>query len=219
MTDRFARLLEHKGFGAVLFDSRFNIVRMSPAAEAILGISGTSKPRGSFLDLFPEFVGVEAQVAAIVAGKDADYRLDHVNRESGPGRVRYLNLLLLPDPAPDRALLVIEDVTGQALSRQAANQKRYELFLYRTNADFRRKHSSDRILGDSPAIRRVRDTIQKLGRTPLATVLLTGETGCGKNLAARVIHGSSMPPDAPFIEINCAALPEHLIEQGDFVPS
>jgi len=129
MTDRFARLLEHKGFGAVLFDSRFNIVRMSPAAEAILGISGTSKPRGSFLDLFPEFVGVEAQVAAIVAGKDADYRLDHVNRESGPGRVRYLNLLLLPDPAPDRALLVIEDVTGQALSRQAANQKRYELFL------------------------------------------------------------------------------------------
>ena len=216
MTDRFARLLDLKGFGAVLFDSHFNIVRMSPAAEAMLWISGASKPRGSFLDLFPELVGVEEQIAAIIEGKDADYRLDLVSRESGPGRVRYLNLLLLPDPAPDRALLVIEDVTGQALSRQAANQQRYELFLYRTSADFRRKHSSERILGDSPAIRRVRDTIQKLGRTPSATVLLTGETGCGKNLAARVIHGSSMPADAPFIEINCAALPEHLIESELF---
>jgi len=216
MTDRFARLLDLKGFGAVLFDSHFNIVRMSPAAEAMLWISGASKPRGSFLDLFPELVGVEEQIAAIIEGKDADYRLDLVSRESGPGRVRYLNLLLLPDPAPDRALLVIEDVTGQALSRQAANQQRYELFLYRTSADFRRKHSSERILGDSTAIRRVRDTIQKLGRTPSATVLLTGETGCGKNLAARVIHGSSMPADAPFIEINCAALPEHLIESELF---
>ena len=216
MTDRFARLLDLKGFGAVLFDSHFNIVRMSPAAEAMLWISGASKPRGSFLDLFPELVGAEEQIAAIIEGKDADYRLDLVSRESGPGRVRYLNLLLLPDPAPDRALLVIEDVTGQALSRQAANQQHYELFLYRTSADFRRKHSSERILGDSPAIRRVRDTIQKLGRTPSATVLLTGETGCGKNLAARVIHGSSMPADAPFIEINCAALPEHLIESELF---
>ena len=128
MTERFARLLDHKGFGAVLFDSRFNIVQMSPAAEAMLGLSGTSKPRGSFLDLFPEFVGVEAQIAAIVEGKDADYRLDQVSRESGPGLVRYLNFLLLPDPGPDRALLVIENVTEQALSRQAANQQRYELF-------------------------------------------------------------------------------------------
>jgi transcriptional regulator with PAS, ATPase and Fis domain len=216
MTDRFARLLDHKGFGAVLFDARLTIVQMNPAAEAILGLSGSSLPRSSFLDLFPEFVGVEPQIAAIVAGEDADYRLDHVCHESGPGRVRYLNLLLLPDLAPGRALLVIEDVTEQALSRQAANQQHYELFLYRTSADYRRNRSSDRILGDSPAIRRVRDTIHRLSRTPSATVLLIGETGCGKNLAARVIHGSSMPADAPFIEINCAALPEHLIESELF---
>ena len=101
------------------------------------------------------------------------------------------------------------------LGRQRIKQ-RYDLFLYRTSADFRRKRSSDRILGDSPAIRRVRAAIQKLSRIPSATVLLTGETGCGKNLAARVIHDSSMPVDAPFVEINCAALPEHLIESELF---
>ena len=65
MTDRFASLLGHKGFGAILFDIRFTIVRMSPQAETLLGLSGTSRPRGSLLDLFPEFVGVEAQIASI----------------------------------------------------------------------------------------------------------------------------------------------------------
>lgn len=216
MTDRLARLLCHKGLGSILFDIRFNIVRMSPQAEALLGLSDPSRPPGSLLDLFPEFIGVEALVEAIITGKDGDFRLDHVNRESGPGRRRYLNLLLLPDPAPELALLVIEDVTEQALARQAANQQRYELFLYQDSTDFRRSRISERILGGSAGIRRVRDTIEKLSRIPSATVLLTGETGCGKNLAARVIHASSMPAKAPFVEINCAALPEHLIESELF---
>jgi transcriptional regulator with PAS, ATPase and Fis domain len=216
MTDRFARLLDLKGFGAILFDERFTVMRMNPAAEAMLGLSGAFRSHGSILDLFPELVGVEVQIAAIVAGQDTDYRLEHVNRESGPGQVRYLNLWLLPDPAPGRALLVIEDVSEQALARQSASQQRYELFLYQRDADFRRQQAGGRILGNAPAIRRVRDTIQKLSRIPSATVLLTGETGCGKNLAARVIHASSMPAGAPFVEINCAALPEHLIESELF---
>jgi DNA-binding NtrC family response regulator len=216
MTDRFAMLLRHKGFGSILFDSRFTIVRMDPQAETLLGLPTAAKPRGSLLDLLPEFVGVEAQMAAIIATKDGEIRLDDVNRASGPGRLRYLNLLLLPDPAPERALVVIEDVTEQARARQETNQQRYELFLYQSSADYRRSRIGERMLGSSPAIRRVRAAIEKLSRIPSATVLLTGETGCGKNLAARVIHESSMPAGAPFVEINCAALPEHLIESELF---
>jgi transcriptional regulator with PAS, ATPase and Fis domain len=216
MIDRLARLLDLKGFGAILFDGRFNVLRVNPAAETLLGLPDPFRSPASLLDLFPELIGAEEQIAAIVDGQDADFRLDRVNRESAEGAARYLNLLVLPDPAPGRALLVIEDVTEQALARQAANQQRYELFLYQHDADFRRKHAGDRILGNSPAIRRIRDTIQKLSRTPSATVMLTGETGCGKNLAARVIHASSMPAATPFVEINCAALPEHLIESELF---
>ena len=80
MTGRFASLLRHKGFGSIRFDTRFDIVRLSPRAEALLGFSAASKPPGSLLDLFPEFVGVEAHIAASV--RRIVLRL-YVEQESG----------------------------------------------------------------------------------------------------------------------------------------
>ena len=47
MTDRFASLLRHKGFGSILFDSRLTIVRMDPQADALLGLPTAAKPGGS----------------------------------------------------------------------------------------------------------------------------------------------------------------------------
>ena len=97
---------------------------------------------------------------------------------------------------------LIEDVTEQALAIQAMNQQKYELFLYTRNADFRRKFLSESILGNSKAIHKVRQIIHKLAEAPTTTILLMGETGTGKNIAARVIHQSSMLAEAPFVEIS-----------------
>ena len=91
-----------------------------------------------------------------------------------------------------------------------------DLFLIRHNRTFRRRYQSLSILGESEAIQQVKKTIHKLCKVPLTTILLMGETGTGKNLAAQVIHECSTPPDAPFVDINCAALPEHLIESELF---
>jgi two-component system response regulator AtoC len=77
--------------------------------------------------------------------------------------------------------------------------------LYKRNADFRKKFLSESIVGNSKAIRKVKQIIHKLAKAPSTTVLLMGETGSGKNIAARLIHHSSMPAEAPFVEINCAA--------------
>jgi transcriptional regulator with PAS, ATPase and Fis domain len=109
-------------------------------------------------------------------------------------------------------LVIIENVTYIARAIQAMNQQRYDLFLYQRNQEFRTEFLNNSILGNSKAILKVRETIQKISSFPNATVLLMGETGTGKNLAARVVHLSSMPRAAPFVHINCAALPEHLIE-------
>ncbi len=68
------------------------------------------------------------------------------------------------------------------------------------------------ILGESDAIVRVRETIQTLCEASNTTVLFSGETGTGKNLAAKTLHYNSPRAKKPFTEINCAALPDNLLE-------
>ncbi len=71
------------------------------------------------------------------------------------------------------------------------------------------------IVGDSEGIVKVRDAVQTVAPTQ-TTVLITGETGTGKELVARAIHRNSLRKDNPFIKINCAAIPEHLMESELF---
>ena len=72
-----------------------------------------------------------------------------------------------------------------------------------------------RLLGESPAIVRARDMIAKLARSQ-APVYITGESGSGKEVAARLIHNGSSRADAPFVAVNCGAIPENLMESEFF---
>jgi DNA-binding NtrC family response regulator len=74
---------------------------------------------------------------------------------------------------------------------------------------------SDEILGDSPAMRNLRDRIARVAPTN-ATVLLTGETGTGKELVARAIHKGSARANNSFVAVNCAAFQETLLESELF---
>ncbi len=71
------------------------------------------------------------------------------------------------------------------------------------------------IVGESGAMREVYDRTARAAATD-ATVLLRGESGCGKGLVARAIHDNSRRRDGPFVPIDCAALPETLIENELF---
>ncbi len=72
-----------------------------------------------------------------------------------------------------------------------------------------------RLLGESAPIQRARDMIVKLARSQ-APVYIAGESGTGKEVAARLIHSGSARRDAPFVAVNCGAIPENLMESEFF---
>jgi DNA-binding NtrC family response regulator len=91
--------------------------------------------------------------------------------------------------------------------------------LRRENEDFRREIRSLRgersIIGQSRALQAALETVAAVAPTR-ATVLLQGESGTGKELLARAVHDQSPRHDQPFVTVNCAALPEGLVESALF---
>jgi DNA-binding NtrC family response regulator len=79
-----------------------------------------------------------------------------------------------------------------------------------------RPYSVERIVGESASVKRVKALLQKVAASPASTVLLTGESGTGKDLAAKVIHYASNRANQPFMNITCSALPEALLESELF---
>jgi DNA-binding NtrC family response regulator len=75
--------------------------------------------------------------------------------------------------------------------------------------------SRQSLLGVSPAMRQIEGLLQRIGRRR-SPVLFTGETGVGKGICARLLHSQSASPDQPFVAVNCAAIPDNLLESELF---
>lgn len=83
------------------------------------------------------------------------------------------------------------------------------------NAALKQQSKSPTLLGDSDVMNKLRERLRKIAPTK-ATVLINGETGSGKELVANFIHQHSPRSAAPFVKVNCAAVPEGLIESELF---
>lgn len=103
---------------------------------------------------------------------------------------------------PDHLLLLVERAIAQ-------RRMLTEYFLLKEEMAARR--GAPRIIGDDPKLRQVTQQLHRAAGTD-ATVLLEGESGTGKELFARSLHALSPRADGPFVAINCAAIPDNLLE-------
>ena len=103
---------------------------------------------------------------------------------------------------PDHLLLVVQRVIAQ-------RRMQAEYFLLKEELAERR--GAPRIIGEDPTLRQVSQQLHRAAATD-ATVLLEGESGTGKELFARALHALSPRQDGPFVAINCAAIPDTLLE-------
>jgi two-component system response regulator AtoC len=102
------------------------------------------------------------------------------------------------------------------LARQALETTRLRREVRAIRGNQRREYGFNAIIGDSPAMQRIKSLLARIASSPASTVLLTGETGTGKDLAAKAIHYNSDRAGRPFVNVTCSALPEHLLESELF---
>ncbi len=108
----------------------------------------------------------------------------------------------------------LDDVSAIVDKALETSRLRREVNLLRRSQS--RECGFDAIIGASPAMVAAKSLLERIAASPATTVLLTGETGTGKDLAAKAIHYNSERASKPFVNITCSALPEQLLESELF---
>ena len=106
----------------------------------------------------------------------------------------------------EELLVTVDKAMREAHLRREVEQLRQQV---------RREFSFDQILGKSKPMREVFDLIRRVADSQ-TNILITGESGTGKELVAKAIHFNSLRTSAPFVPVNCAAIPEQLLESELF---
>jgi PAS domain S-box-containing protein len=144
----------------------------------------------------------------------AGWELELLRKDGGP---LWIKLWMQPVRGEDGSLQAARcfcvDVTAQVLAeRERARLEQQNLYL---REEIKADHNFEQIIGRSRALLDVLDQVARVAPTD-ASVLITGETGTGKELIARAVHSASPRQNKALIKVNCAALPAGLVESELF---
>ena len=170
-------------------ESRFDILLVDIKLEGMSGLEVLKRVKESDPDVAIVMITAYGSIStAIEAMKNGAY-----------------DYLLKPFDPDELGVLIEKIIEHQA-------QVRENIFLRQQYKDRTRFES---MIGQSGSMQEIFDLIQDVAPVG-STVLITGETGTGKELAAKAIHTNSPRCDGPFVSVNCGAIPEHLMESELF---
>ncbi len=186
-------------------DEKGNTVMVNPAYTALMGLSED--------EVLNRPVTVD-----IAEGESVHLRVLRTRRPIKGARLKVgiRQREVVVDAAP---VFVAGELRGSVgVIHDVSELRRLNEELARARQALRRlesRHTFEDIVGASPAIQRTKELARRAARTP-ATVLLLGESGTGKELFAHAIHHASDRAQGAFIRVNCAAIPEGLLESSLF---
>jgi len=198
--DLLALALETSGWGVAVASSGENALAMIRATHYDLVLTDVQMPGISGLELCRILREERAHLPVIVMTGHATMQVAVQALREGAD-----DFLIKPIGLP-----ALEHHVGRAVEM---SRLRAEVACLRQTVG--RTTASAQMLGDSPALRDALDLIERVARTPVS-VLLSGESGTGKEVAALMLHTSSDRAKKPFVAVNCAALPENLLESELF---
>ncbi|MGC3975945.1 MAG: sigma 54-interacting transcriptional regulator [Nitrospira sp.] len=201
-------------------DEQLRITRVNPATEKVFRCQGSKMVGHNFRQFISQDDAV--RLARLIADVDA--------RPEGHRSIWIPGGLTACSPEgssfPAEATLsrfdlhrrtfttvILRNVRDRVEAEQKIESLTAETELLRN--ELQALHHESALIGESPALRRVLQDIAQVAPTD-ATVLIVGETGTGKELAARAIHQASNRRERPLVTVNCAAIPPTLIESEFF---
>jgi len=194
-TDYWPLLAHELGVSVIVLDAAETVAPPTDALAIIVTAGGVES------EITPLLARLGAREPPLAVGASVSHRL--AAQVVAAGAADYFSL---PD---DRDAL--RGVLLAALERRRAARDRSALATLEAQA-----HTFREIVGDSPALRAALERAARVLPHADATVLVAGETGTGKELLARALHYGGPRAAAPFVELNCAALPPQLLESELF---
>lgn len=165
----------------------------------------------------------------VVLAKTPENKTDFGNLTEMQSRLPYSEWIFLFDPAQKTPSHQLDDYAYDLLCFPAVPPERLRVVVKRAlrsaqtqwqlnNAASARqqRYQPSAYIGNSEQVKQLRSMIHQLSEVPLNTLIITGETGTGKGLVAKIVHHTGQRKKGPLIELNCAALPRELLESQLF---
>ena len=213
---RFRDLFEEAPIAYVHEDLESRFLSANRTAMRILGITAEQVPGTVGMSLVPDTPEAQRRVqeafASINRGVDTSGVVLELRRRDN-GKPIWIQWWSRPDPSGEFTRTMFLDITERVLLEQ--EQARLQAQNQYLQEEIKSAHNFEEIVGHSPALTGVLDNVARVAATD-STVLITGETGTGKELIARAIHSRSKRKNKPLIKLNCAALPTGLVESELF---